>query len=236
MRACPYSGANGGTGIGEFPVATPIVTGGPVSTSRAVSSWYFGDGAALLNAVNAGFGVTARLTPLDGAPRTAVFDRNQSVAFGFRVGRTLTRRIDAEFSFDYVPGSLKFTGDALEAIEDARSSFIPAWNGLLGTGFTFNRQVSSVAELEEGDGHQMSAMGAMRIYFNDSGRFRPFATAGGGVVFERGTLPSGTLTGSYSFLFGSMPQRLPMNERDVVTTASDGRQLIRRNVWGGFDP
>lgn len=227
------TGAEGGTGIAEFPVGAPIATGTFISTSRAVSSWYFGDGAQLINQVNGAFGVTSRLVPLDGALRTQVADRNQKAAFGFRVGRTLTRRIDAEFTFDYSPGSFEFTDAANTAIEAARASFVPAWLGLLATGGTVNRQAASQVESRDGDGYSMSALGALRLYFTDGGRFRPFATAGAGAVFERGTAPAATLTGTYSFLFANI---FPINERDVakVSVVVKDTSFVGM-VGGGFD-
>jgi hypothetical protein len=227
------TGANGGTGIAEFPAGNPIATGGFTSTTRAVSSWYFGDGAQLLNQVIAGFGVTTRMTPLDGALRTHVAQRNQNVAFGFRLGRTLTPRIDAEFTFDYSPGGLKFTDEANDAIQAANSSFGPAWIALLATGGTTNRQANSVIELQDGDGYQMSAIGALRLYFTDAGRFRPFATAGAGALINGGDAPSATLTGTYSFLFAGL---FPINERDVATVSVDVKDTsFVGMVGGGFD-
>jgi hypothetical protein len=227
------TGANGGTGIGEFPAGNPIATGGFTSTTRAVSSWYFGDGAQLLNQVNAGFGVTSRLTPLDGALRTQVGQQDQNVAFGFRVGRTLNPRIDAEFTFDYSPGGLTFTAEATDAIQAASSSFGPAWSALLATGGTSNRQANSVLELRDGDGYQMSALGALRLYFTDAGRVRPFATAGAGARFNGGDAPSATLTGTYSFLFAGV---FPINERDVATVRVDVKDTsLVGMVGGGFD-
>ena len=42
-----------------------IATSSPLFPSRQVSSWLFGDGAALLNDVAAEFGLTERISPLD---------------------------------------------------------------------------------------------------------------------------------------------------------------------------
>ena len=41
------------------PAGAPIVTSSPIFPSRQVPSWFFGDGATLLNDVNADFGTPA---------------------------------------------------------------------------------------------------------------------------------------------------------------------------------
>ena len=55
----------------SLPAAgAPITTSNPMFPSRRVPSWFFGDGATLLNAVNEQLGLTARITPLDAAIAT----------------------------------------------------------------------------------------------------------------------------------------------------------------------
>src|SRR5947209_5004965 len=56
-----------GTGIGAFPAGESFVALNGRS-SRYASTWFFGDGAALINQIAAGFIATtvgSRLTPLD---------------------------------------------------------------------------------------------------------------------------------------------------------------------------
>ena len=63
-----HRGRGGGQGTRTLPPAgPPIVTSSPIFPSRAVPSWFFGDGASLLNAVNAEFDLAAQVTPLDPA-------------------------------------------------------------------------------------------------------------------------------------------------------------------------
>ena len=45
----------------------PLVTSNPIFPSHQVSSWFFGDGASLLNGVNGELGAAGRITPLDSA-------------------------------------------------------------------------------------------------------------------------------------------------------------------------
>src|SRR3954469_14569009 len=55
-------------GSRTLPGAGPsIVTSAPIFPSREVPSWFFGDGASLLNGVNTDFGLAGRIVPLDAA-------------------------------------------------------------------------------------------------------------------------------------------------------------------------
>src|SRR4249919_2189956 len=47
------------------PAGAPLVTSSPIFPTREVPSWFFGDGATLMNGVNADFGIAGRITPLD---------------------------------------------------------------------------------------------------------------------------------------------------------------------------
>lgn len=207
------SGGAAGTAIDQFPVGTPIPTGGGTFTSRAVSSWYFGDGARLFDDASARLGVTSRLAPLDEVLTTAAARRQNAAVFGLRIGRDLTTRFAAEFSFDYAQAGLRLTDDAREVIENARSSFTSAWEALLATGPTFRRTVTSEAEIGSGTGHELTFTGALKVRLPPVAALDPYLTAGAGVVLDRGTLPSATLTGAYAFRFADV---FPVNERDTV--------------------
>ena len=72
------------------PAGPPIVTSTPTFPSRAVPSWYFGDGAALLNGVLQDFGLAHRIEPLDSL--FAPVPVSHPAASGLRVRRRLNRR------------------------------------------------------------------------------------------------------------------------------------------------
>src|SRR5262245_19905283 len=78
------SSPTSGTPIAQFPGGAPLATGFGTTTSREVSSWFFGDGSVLLNQVNAGFGVSPRLTPLDGALKKPLSENAGGFAGGVR--------------------------------------------------------------------------------------------------------------------------------------------------------
>src|SRR5512132_1490218 len=72
----------GGTPLVQFPIGEAIATGGGTTFTRAISSWYFGDGTKLLNDVNARFGVSGRITPLDNAVTRAIAERRERESYG----------------------------------------------------------------------------------------------------------------------------------------------------------
>jgi hypothetical protein len=224
---------SGGTPLATFPVGSPIATGGGTSTTRALSSWYFGDGTELLNEANARLGVTTRLTPLDPVLTRALAERKEKPAIGIRVARYLTRRAAVEFAVDYAPSRLEMRDGVAAAVEESRASFVTAWTRLLETGATTNRVVTSTAAFTDGNGHDITATGAVRIHFADTGRLHPYVTGGAGASFYSGTLPSATLTGNYGFLFGDV---FPVNERDIATiTVRRPDRAVVGLFGGGLD-
>jgi hypothetical protein len=219
-----------GTPILEFPVGESIPTPGGFSTTRAVPSWYFGDGAALLNQVNEQFNMSQRITPLDAALQRALATRDGGGSFGFRVSRNLTPRLAAEFNFDYADTPVELLDSAIEAIGDTQASFVPAWTDLLGTGFTFNQAVTSTGDIVQGDASQMVATGAIVVRLTEIGRLRPYATAGAGALLNRGTLPRADITGQYSFDFANL---FPIEETDSVSIRLAMKDRVFVGVLGG---
>jgi hypothetical protein len=195
-------------GTGSLPPAGPSFLTTFGTPSRRVSSWYFGDGAALLNAVNAAFSssiVSGRITPLDAVLEQQGATWGNGGSLGVRVGYALTPRFTAEFTLDAPLAQLRTT-DALRAgVEASRASFITAWNDQTGfvrsgSGVVFtNPVVTSVAAIDDRRGRQIFTTGALNINFPFSSRIVPYATVGAGVVSNTGGAPSVTLTGNYRF-------------------------------------
>ncbi len=78
----------------------PLATGG---SGPRMSSWFFADGAKLLNDVNAQLGIGVRVTPLDDVLGSSMIQTPNTLAVGFRVARVLTSRLTAELTLDYSP-------------------------------------------------------------------------------------------------------------------------------------
>jgi hypothetical protein len=201
-------GSNPSGGTGSLPPAGPTFTTSTFNPSRRASSWYFGDGAALMNAINASFpGNTApgRITPLDPVLTQRGATWGNGGGFGFRVSRTITPRFSAEFTLDAALAQLKLTDSLLAGVEASRASFIAAWNdqtGLVKTGggvVFITPSFSSVAAISDKQGRDIFTTGALRIDFPSRRRFVPYATVGAGVISHTGGAPSVTLTGNYAF-------------------------------------
>ena len=245
-------------GQGSLPPAGQTFQTVVGTTTRRASSWYFGDGALLLNQINtvfssAGAPSTARITPLDPVLQDAPATRGSGGTFGFRIAYSLTPRFAAEFTLDAAQGKVKFTDEALTGIEATRASFIPAWNertGLLSTGLGvvfINPSITSTAALDDDRGRQLFTTGALTVNLARQGRIVPYVAVGAGVVSNVGDLPRATLTGNYRFQsLGAAPLGyFPVNETDTavvrletpsrrsfVTVFGAGARIHGSNRWG----
>jgi hypothetical protein len=85
-------------GTGRLPDPGAVFTTLIGTPSRRVSSWYFGDGALLMNQVTLLLGGGGpRITPLDPALIESRLDRDAGGTIGFRLSRRLNNRLRAEF-------------------------------------------------------------------------------------------------------------------------------------------
>jgi hypothetical protein len=214
------TGATPTKGAGALPPAGDSFNTLNNRPSRRVTSYYFGDGAALLNQVNAALNVGSSLiTPLDSVLQESGTSRNGSGTFGIRVTRHLTSRFSGEFSLDFGYGKLALSEDARAGIEASRESFTRAWTALIGTGaglFT-NVNVTSTVDRRDEVGSQLMATGAVNINLTRPRAVVPYATIGIGVASHRGETPRVTLTGNYRFQIGTaVPSIAPFDDTDTV--------------------
>ena len=224
-----------GTPISAFPVGASFTALGGFS-SRYASTWYFGDGAALINEIAAGFGAfatTRRMTPLDPVLTAAGLERRRGASVGGRVSRRFTRTVSAELAIDSTGETWRLTQTAQNGIEATRASFTPMWNSLIATGSTIflSPAVSSNTTLTaETHGRQTLATGAVIIDLPLNGRVVPYTAAGAGVRMRSGDLPTATLTGNYQFRFLG---NSPFNESDVVTVHFAAKDNVPVGLFGG---
>jgi hypothetical protein len=202
---------SGGT-VALPPAGSPLPTSGPTNPSRRVPTWFLGDGAGLLNGVNAEFGVAGRITPLDGALASLGLSGANAPAFGLRLRRRLSTRLDVEISADLLPGSRELSAELVDAVEVARASFQSAFTGLLTSGPFTAVAVTATASMANQSSRELATTAALR-WSPSSGRIGPYLTLGGGLVHQIGDLPSVTLTGNYRFqILGTVP----INETDTL--------------------
>jgi hypothetical protein len=222
---------SGGTGSLP-PVGSSFTTPGGFQ-SRVVSSWFFGDGAQLLNGVagsNPGFNVSQRITPLDVVLNNPLADRTGGGSFGFRVSRQLMPRIVAEFNFDYASTPFEARGGVQSGLEGTAASFAPVFEALLPAPLFVGRNPRASSSLEIGDGSEIIVTGVVRINLLTQGRIIPYAAAGAGVTNYRGEGPVAVLDGGYSFLLFGVA---PFNERDTVNMRQTFEESAPVGVFGG---
>ena len=218
-------------GTGSLPAPGGPFTSVTGATSRAVSSWYVGDGAQLINEVLFSFGVSERITPLDSILKSRLGERGNGGGFGLRVGREITSRFGAEFNLEITSAPVTLTDGARAGIKASSDSFVPAFaDGLLSTGPFRNVTATSEFQAGTGAGHQIAATGALNINLTTRGRVTPYATAGAGVIMNEGATPSVDLNGSYAFdVIGFFP--IAERDRVRVSHATDHNVVI--GVFGG---
>ena len=189
----------------------PIVTSNPTFPTRAVPSWFFADGAALLNGVNQEFNLPSRVVPLDGAFR--MLDQGAAGAAGIRVRRRLTSRYWAEVDLGTSTGR-QAGAQLAPAVETTRASFVSAFSDLLSSGPFTNGLIMSAAGASRGHLQDVHATFAINARLRSWRGFDPDVTFGGGLLTSAGALPSATLDGHCRF---SILGQVPIEESDHLT-------------------
>jgi hypothetical protein len=203
-----------GEGTRTLPAAgAPLVTSNPIFPTREVPSWFFGDGAALLNGLNAEFGKAGRITALDQA--FAPLDSARAASVGIRVRRRLSDRFSAEIGLDAFTRPEDTSSGLDAAVEASRAGFRTAFTDLLATGpFSGGVVDASATTATEVRRRETAATLALNARFPPWGSFVPYLTFGGGVLTGGGSLPSASLQGRYRF---SILGEVPIDETDRVS-------------------
>ena len=192
------------------------------------SSWYFGDGAVLLNQVNTALGATAKITALDPVLNGSAVQRRNEGSFGFRISRHINPRYTAEFRLDYGRGRLEMNDTFLAGIEASSASFMSAFNARIADLVP----ATSTVTIHDREGHQTFTIGALGINLKTDGKIIPYATIGGGLVSNTGGTPSATLTGNFQIPMG--PNRVIFyNETDTVNLRYSIEHRTFVGVLGG---
>ncbi|HXZ27640.1 MAG TPA: outer membrane beta-barrel protein, partial [Terriglobales bacterium] len=205
------------------------------SPTRAVSSWYFGDGALLysqwVDALNALVGppnvLNDKITPWDPVLTSSVVRRQDGGTVGGRVSYDFNRRINAELNFDYNMGDLAFTSGSLINTQATSDSFLAAWTENLTTcGACTILSITSTPTLVNHQGAAFEFTGGVNVNFWTSGRFIPYASVGVGVLHTTGDVPAINLTGNYDYIFGAQEH----NETDSATLITS----VQGNTFVGY--
>ena len=231
--------ATGGTGSGnpgaDFPIGQTLVTTATGPTSRAVSSWLFGDGATTLNSVNAAHNDSERVAPLDSMLRSMAVGQSAGPVFGVRVNRALGNRWAIEFAVDDVPAGVEFTDDASEAISEAATSFGQAWEAVRAfTPSASNIAITATSAVTEASGGEVRATAALRYLILSGNRVTVSVLGGLGAAISHGSLPSASLEAGYRFTFAN---QFPIDELDQTTVrvTRSGKSSLVTVFGAGMD-
>lgn len=213
----PAAFASTGASRAAFPVGSSftLASGQP---SRAVSSWYFGDGAALLNQVLTQFSASAgstfpRIVPMDAALTADAARRAGGLVFGARLGRSFTSRLAFELDLERGLASSALDDSVRTGLQSSSDSFSAAFRGLLNSAPVTSVAVSSTLTVPDVTNHQTRVAFVLRLTVLKGNRVSAHLVGGGGFVSNGGKTPEATLLGRYGFrLFGSFP----MDETDSV--------------------
>ncbi len=234
------------SGGGEFSVrpvdgaALPIEPGEPFTTvvgepSRRVRSWFFGDGAALLNEAVEEFPHPIDVPPID--PLNPVLGTGllgphaTGGVTSLRVTRVLNRRFAAEFSGSYSTyPRIELAATAYSRIERSRESFDRTWEALLPFGPFTESTVNSTNTGRAGSLREASVTAALQVTFPTAGRAVPYVSVGAGYVQVSGELPSGDIAGTYRF---RIHREHLFEQVDAVTLRSSSSDEVVVGVVGG---
>jgi len=223
----------GGFAFGRIPASgtttfpdpgAPITSSNPTLPSRQTPSWFFGDGASMLNDVLGELALPNRISPLDGAIAAPGFNAGGKGAFGFRVRRSIMRGLSVEFSVDFLTGSPVLSDAFLASVESTRASFETSMAPLLSSGPFTGVTASATSTVSQGTAHDMAISGSLNVPFGHLAGFRPYVTIGGGMLSGQGHPPSVELVGTYQ---GTLPGNIVIHERDqVVLSYSRGSSFV----------
>jgi hypothetical protein len=231
------SASTGGTGIAAVPGGTPftLTSGAP---SRAVSSWFFGDGALLLNQVLAQFAVLEgstfpRIDPLDDAFGSGGGKPPGGAMIGLRLGRVLSSKLSVEVNVERGLTKMGLSDSMLDGLEAASESFKESFEALLNPTRTpvTNVAVTTSVTTRAASTVQTRIAGALKWTVFSGSRLEGYVTGGGGLIMNSGQDPQAVLNGRYTFrLFGAFP----MDETDrLVVTVRPQKSSAMGLVGGG---
>jgi hypothetical protein len=209
----------------------PIATSNPMFPSRRVPSWFFGAGAALLNAVNAELGLAPRITPLDDAIAMIGRTAQSGAGMGARIRFRTAPRVWTELAVDLSPTSTTAPESLMAAVEATRGSFVQAMTSLLASGPFTGTNVTATATPLSGSWRDVTTSVAANVELNPIAGLTPSVTLGGGFVMRTGTQSAVSLEGRYrTRILGAVP----IDETDRVTIRGEARNAPAIVIGAGL--
>jgi hypothetical protein len=198
--------------------------------TRFVSSWYYGDGAALLNQVLALRGSPARLSALNWPPGWPVTAHSRGEV-GARIARHLQGGIWFEGAVDISLDPVGFDDATRDSIEASRASFETAFTALAASAASVisSATVTSAADLDPG-GRRLIVSGVLQ-YRGSERVIRPVLLGGVGVSASVGSPATLTLRGTYRF---TTPSQAVIEETDTMRLRYQTSSSLVWVFGGGF--
>jgi len=231
-------------GIPQTQASAPFFSTGPGRVSRAVSSWYWGDGAQLLGEVTTQLRIppTQQIVPLDNFMRVSTLRLQSGPSFGARIGYEKSPHVRFEASVDWKGGNIEVIDGIADAVERTRASFNAVWQAVLATSTTLQSStVSSVSTFDPGTAGQFVAIGSIDLRIYPDKDVVPYVSIGGGVLTTLGRMPTITMTGRYTTQIAGTASidetddvvaRYVLDKHLVVTMVGVGWKHMLSDRWG----
>lgn len=205
------SGAPGGESRTP-PAGETFTMADGATPTRAVSSWYFGDGTTLLNQVLQFRGVPARLDPLEASDWPAA-SRRPGAQVGARLTRHVKGRVWLEFGLDAGFDPVGFDDEMRKRAENTRADFETVFKALAASApaIVTGSTVTSTADFSPSGGRVI--VSGVVHYRGEGPVMRPYLLAGVGAATPFGDPATLTLTGTYRF---TTPAQSVIEETDTM--------------------
>lgn len=232
----PYGGlslgrmSSGGSVVLPEPGA-PITTSSPVFPSWRIPTWFLGDGTAFINDVASQFGLTNRISGLDGALTAPGTQSLGLPLVGVRVRRAFGSRRAIEFGFDALATNAKLSDSLAADVGAAQSSFANTFSELLATGPFTNGIVDASSSFTDGSSREIAVTGALVGDLSPIKGWVPFYVVGAGVITPSGTPPTATIEGRYRFTIAGSVR---IDETDRATLRFTQRTVFAGVAGGGI--
>jgi hypothetical protein len=180
------SSPDGGSNSALPPDGGSFVMQGGVGNSFHVSSYLYGNGAALIGTVTPLLGFQAH--NLDSVLTRGVTDRQAGASYGVRVSRDINPRWAVEFNLEVAKDSLQVNRSAYTQAGLAGLDYSTFWHTLdNGSGDIASNSNTIV---KRGSGGQFLYTGGVNFNLRTEGRWIPYASAGIGGQTPFGSTPS----------------------------------------------
>jgi len=193
------------------PAGQTFIMADSITPTRAVSSWFLGDGAALLNQVLLLRGAGARLDGLE--TNWPMASRRTGPQVGGSIARHVSGGLWLEFAADVGLDPLGFDGAARDAIEAARAGYEHALNALAGSAASVITGANITATADIANGGQRLLTSVVVHYRSTAPRMRPYLLAGIGFGTALGGDATARLTGTNRF---TTPSQAAIEETDAI--------------------